>query len=252
MEELKPTDIVTENKVAFVKTLKNQTGYPDNLTAEQICRMIYFFGARKLARKAVRVDGRFNTLSSKLLTSEKLAIGEIFKWYGYKTPDERSFSAAYNAVTIKFKEILAFLKAHPAFITTEIYQALQTAGYTKAIQNVVLVIDENRKVVPRLVNEKSKTEIAPLGKMETLLWEIQSTSLDKLMMILQNITIKDIQRANLGSKAKALRDIYAMVHMAKQTNKNPNLTLINLNVNTAEPKEKLGAYSDYLAKNRET
>jgi hypothetical protein len=55
----------------------------------------------------------------------------------------------------------------------------------------------------------------------------------------------------LGTKSKALRDIYAMIHMARQANKNPNLTLINLNVNTAAPKEKLITYSEYLTKNRQ-
>lgn len=253
MKEIKPTDIYTENKVAFVKSLKDQTGYPNNLTPEQVVRLIYFFGARKLAKRSIGSNIRKSSLSlfSKLSSLEKRAIEEIFKWYGYETPDERAFYSAYNAITIKFKEILTFLRVHPAYVTTEIYQALQTAGYANVIKNIVLVIDENRKVVPRIIAEKSKKEIAPLGQMETLLWEIQSMSLDKLKMILENITLKDIKKANLGSKAKALRDIYAMLHMAKQGNKNPNMTLINLNVNTAEPKEKLLTYSAYLTRNRE-
>lgn len=254
-EGIKPSDIyVGDAKVAFVKTLKNQTGYPDNLTPEQVVRLIYFFGARKLARKGIKANysGESIPLVNKLSILERKAIEQIFKWYGYETPDNRAFAAAYNAVTIKFKELLTFLRVHPAYITTEIYQALQTAGYSNTIKNIVLVIDENRRIVPRIVKEKSKTEAIPLGKIETLLWDIQSMALDKLQMILQNITLKDIQKANLGIKSKALRDIYAMVHMVKQGNRNPNMTLINLNVNTSEPREKLAAYSEYLAKNRET
>jgi len=251
MDKVKPTDIITENKIAFVKKLNNQTGYPNDLTPEQIVRLIYFFGARKLARKSIRGDGVTKMLFDKLSSIEREGIDKIFKWFGYTAPDKRSFASAYNAVTIKFKEVLTFLRTHPAYITTEIFQAIQTAGYSNAIKNIVLVIDENRKVVPRIINESSKSKVAPLGKMETLLWEMQSMSMDKLMMILQNITIQDIKKANLGSKAKALRDIYAMLHMAKQGNKNPNMTLINLNVNTAEPKEKLVAYADYISRNKE-
>jgi len=251
MDEVKPNDIITENKIAFVKTLKQQTGYPYNLEADQIVRFIYFFGARKLARKAVNPKGQSIIFSDKFTASEKQALGFIFKWFGFTTPDDRAFAAAYKALTIRFKEVITYLKYHPAYITVEIYQAMKTAGYEKFLQSVVLVMDENRKVVPRLVKASSKSLIHPLGKMETMLWEIQSVSMEKIQMILNSISLKDIKKATLGGKAKSLRDIYSMLHMAKQGNKNPNMTLINLNVNTAEPKDKLRSYSNYIDKNRE-
>lgn len=251
IEEIKPTDIYTQNKVAFVKTLKNTTGYPDNLTPEQICRLIYFFGARKLDKKAAGVTALGKNFVDKFSEAEKLALKDYFKWFGYEVPDKRAFRASYNALTIKFKNILEFLRTHPAYITPEIYQAIKTGGYDRVISNVVLVIDENRKVVPRLVDSNFKKDVIPLGQMETMMWQIQSTSLEKMKMILDNITIKDIKKANLGVKSKALRDIYAMIHMIRQANKNPNLTLINLNINASGTKEKLATYSEYLVKNKE-
>ena len=251
IEEIKPTDIYTQNKVAFVKTLKNTTGYPDNLTPEQICRLIYFFGARKLDKKAAGVTALGKNFVDKFSEAEKLALNDYFKWFGYEVPDKRAFRASYNALTIKFKNILEFLRTHPAYITPEIYQAIKTGGYDHVISNVVLVIDENRKVVPRLVDSNFKKDVIPLGQMETMMWQIQSTSLEKMKMILDNITLKDIKKANLGIKSKALRDIYAMIHMIRQANKNPNLTLINLNINATGTKEKLATYSEYLVKNKE-
>lgn len=252
MEELKQSDIyLGDQKSVFVKTLKDTTGYPSNLTDNQVVRLIYFFGAKKLSRKSVNTNAMIGSHQTTMLTTEKMAMEEIFKWYGFTAPDERGFASAYKAVTMKFKQLLDFLRAHPAYITPEIYQALQTAGYSKTIQNIVLAIDENRKVVPRLVNESSKTMVAPLGRMESMLWDLQSVSMDKLMLIINSITPKDIKAANLGSKSKALRDIYSMLHMVRMANKNPNTTLINLNVNTAEPREKLVSYSAYLSKNRE-
>lgn len=251
IEEIKPTDIYTQNKVAFVKTLKNTTGYPDNLTPEQICRLIYFFGARKLDKKAAGVTALGKNFVDKFSEAEQLALKDYFKWFGYEVPDKRAFKASYNALTIKFKNILEFLRTHPAYITPEIYQAIKTGGYDHVISNVVLVIDENRKVVPRLVDSNFKKDVIPLGQMETMMWQIQSTSLEKMKMILDNITIKDIKKANLGVKSKALRDIYAMIHMIRQANKNPNLTLINLNINASGTKEKLATYSEYLVKNKE-
>jgi hypothetical protein len=251
IEEIKPTDIYTQNKVAFVKTLKNTTGYPDNLTPEQICRLIYFFGARKLDKKAAGVTALGKNFVDKFSEAEKLALKDYFKWFGYEVPDKRAFRASYNALTIKFKNILEFLRTHPAYITPEIYQAIKTGGYDHVISNVVLVIDENRKVVPRLVDSNFKKDVIPLGQMETMMWQIQSISLEKMKMILDNITIKDIKKANLGIKSKALRDIYAMIHMIRQANKNPNLTLINLNINASGTKEKLATYSEYLVRNKE-
>jgi len=251
IEEIKPTDIYTQNKVAFVKTLKNTTGYPDNLTPEQICRLIYFFGARKLDKKAAGVTALGKNFVDKFSEAEQLALKDYFKWFGYEVPDKRAFKASYNALTIKFKNILEFLRTHPAYITPEIYQAIKTGGYDHVISNVVLVIDENRKVVPRLVDSNFKKDVIPLGQMETMMWQIQSTSLEKMKMILDNITIKDIKKANLGVKSKALRDIYAMIHMIRQANKNPNHTLINLNINASGTKEKLATYSEYLVKNKE-
>lgn len=252
-EELKPIqpeDIYTENKVAFVNKLTKDTGYPYNLTDKQVVRLIYFFGARKLARKALKADTQYIPLDN-MTSLEKEALKEIFKWFGFETPTQQAFKTAYNALTIRFKELLSFLRARPAFITPEIYQALQTAGYSSVLKNIVLVIDKNRKIVPRLVAENSKVKVPPLGQMESLLWDIQSMALDKLKVIIENITVKDIKSATLGTKAKALRDIYAMLHMAKQSNKNPNLTLINLNVNATDPSKKLATYSEYITKNRQ-
>lgn len=251
MEEVKSNDIITENKVAFVKTLKQQTGYPYNLEDDQIVRFIYFFGARKLARKSVKSDGQSTIASDKFGASEKKALGYFFKWFGFKTPDDKTFASAYKALTVRFKEVITFLRYHPAYITTEIYTAMKTAGYERSLQNIVLVMDENRKIVPRLIQEQKKELIHPLGKMETMLWEIQSVSMEKIQMILNSISMKDIKKATLGGKAKSLRDIYSMLHMAKQGNKNPNMTLIKLNINTAAPKDKLRGYSDYINKNKE-
>ena len=252
MEKIQPNDIITENKVAFVKTLKQQTGYPYNLEPEQIVRFIYFFGARKLVRKTVGANDRQSVFIDKFTAMERKSLESIFKWFGFTTPDNRTFAAAYKALTVRFKEIITFLRYHPAYITVEIYQAMKTAGYEKSLQNIVLVMDENRKVVPRLIESKSnKSLIHPLGKMETMLWEIQSVSLEKIQLILNSISLKDIKRATLGGKAKSLRDIYSMLHMVKQGNKNPNMTLINLNVNTAAPRDKLRSYADYINKNKE-
>lgn len=256
MEQIQPSDIVIEtsnkkSRVEFAKSVKKKTGYPFDLTEEQIIRLIYFFGARKLVKKSLATTGGKGDLYERFTSLEKKALEEFFSWFGFVAPTRKLFISAYKALTLKFREILEFLRIHPAYITTEIYQALKTGGYENVISNIVLVIDENKNIVPRLVEPKHKNLATPLGEMEKTFWRIQEVALNKIEMILNDIKLKDVKKATLGNKARALRDIYAMLHMIKQTNKSPNLTLINLNVNTAEPKEKLITYSEYLNRNRQ-
>jgi len=249
MEEIKKSDIVIGDNVRVVKSVKNDTGYPDNLTEEQIVRLIYFFGSRKLIQRANPRENRKSP--DRFAPAERMFVDEAFKWFGFRYETTTEFMAAYRMLTVKFKMLLNFLKKRPAFITKNIYQALKAAGYNNIITNIVFVVDENNNVVPRLASANTNKETIPLGKAETMLWDIQNITLDKMLMILESITPKDVKRANLGTKSKALRDLFAMFHMSRLNTKNPNLTLINLSVHTAEPTEKIRVYSTYLNKNRE-
>jgi len=246
MEKIQKQDYIVDRKVTMVNTLKEDTGYPFNLKPDQIVRIIYFFGARKLGKKAaVNKHDQFSLL-------ERNALKDIFEWFAFVVPDKRAFESAYKSLIIKFKEICVFLRTHPAYITTEIYQALRTAGYETIIKSVVLVVDKDRNIVPRLIGSNlKKKDMIPLGKMESMIWNIQNVALDKIQVILNAISPNDIKKATLGTKAKALRDIYSMLHMAKQGNKNPDRTLVNININNADPQDKLRQCSDYVAHNRE-
>lgn len=252
-EKLKKSDIVVGDdvKVAFVKTLKNQTGYPFNLTQNQVARMIYFFGSRRAAAKST---GGAQTTTREFTSLEKIFIHQAFEWFGFvvKTPEERK--AAYKALTLRFRALMVFLKAHPAFITKDIKEALEMGGYKGVLKNIVMVVNENRQLVPRLIGseKEERKDARPIAKLDTLLWDFQNIALDKLMMIVESIEPKDVKKANLGTKAKALRDIYAVVHMLKQGTKNPNMTFINFNVASSTATEKMSALTAYVAKNRET
>jgi len=251
MEQIKSTDLVIENpKVS--KRADSDTGYIFGLNEEQIVKIIYFFGARKNAVKALKT-GSGSRLES-FTDIELKTLKTILGWLDLlpANDDKEELKKAYKALVIKFKNILDFLRTRPAFITKEIHDALKSGGYERVLKNVILVVDENRKVVPRVVDSSVKEMIPPIGKADSLLWEIQNVALDKIYTILQFISPKDIKKANLGMKSKALRDIFSMYHMSKIGNKNPNLTLLNLKVQLSSQEEKLKSYQDYLIKNRES
>lgn len=248
MKELNKSDIVLDDNIRLADSVK-EGAYPDGLEENQVVRLIYFFGSRKLREKA-KIASQ-TPLEEQLSKLERKFLDEAFKWFGFKYSTPLEFKAAYNALTIKFKTLLTFLKKRPAFITRSIYNALKVAGYKNVITNVVFVVDKYGNVVPRLASPSQVKEQIPLGKIETMLWDIQGITLDKMLLILQSISPKDIKKANLGIKSKAVRDLFAMFHMSRLNSKNPNLTLINLSVHTASPDEKIKIYSQYINKNRE-
>lgn len=250
-KQLAETDRLIDGKIAMVKSFKNETGYPDNLTQDQVVRLIYFFGSRKSSSKAIKSGG---SKIADFTSTELMFLKECFKWFGYavkEAGDNAQTKIAYRGIIIKFKKLLAFLRARPGFITKPIHDALQSGGYDSVMKNIVMVVDEHRNVVPRVITDTEKKNVVPIGKMDTMLWEFQNIAMDKLMMIVEAITPNDIKKANLGGKSKALRDIYSVVHMARQANKNPNMTLISLNVGQSDAKEKMSTFSAYVQKNRE-
>lgn len=236
-------------EVRTVKESTSKTGYLYNLSEQQVVRLIYFFGARKLAGRTI-VGGRPKV--ENFNSTDLRALNVLFDWFGYGRPkdmDERK--KAYQMCVLNFKNLLGFLKTRPAFVTRYIYNALKICGYENVLKNIIMVVDKSGKITTRLVAEQTKRNIVPIAQADKLLWEIQNVSLDKMMMVLQSITYKDVLKANLGMKSKALRDIFSMYHMSKLNNKNPNMTLVNVNVNSADPQEKMNALSAYVIKNRE-
>lgn len=243
-----------DEQPVLVKTFKTDTGYPSNLTENQIVRLIYFFGARKLSTKSFRQEGKTDgksTRPAQFGPLEKEFLKEAFNWFGFvsKTPDQ--FAAGYRAIILRFRAILAFLKQRPGYITPEIHQALQAGGYKSVLRNIITVMDENRNVALRLANSDS-SHPAPIGRLESELWEFQNTLTDKLKMIIESITPADLRRANLGMKSKALRDLYSVMFMAKKDSKNPNQVLVNVNIQGSDTKTKLQIVSAYAARNRES
>ncbi len=252
-KELKPIqedDIYSEEKIRLINNIKNDTGYPDGLNSNQIVRLIYYFGSRKMAAKSRKhQEGVFKKGYAQW---EKDCLEDFFSWYGITYENKEQFEAGVKMLSIKFRNLLLFLKKRPAFVTKDIYDALKNAGYNNIIKNVVFVIDKNRNVVPRLAEDNRQgKETIPFGKMEATLWDIQNLALDKMLLIIQNITPKDIKKANLGMKSKALRDIYAMFHMSRLNQNNPNLSLVNLEIHTSAPEDKLKVYNTYISNNRE-
>jgi len=251
-DSIQPSDMPFDEQPVLVKTFKTNTGYPSNLTENQIVRLIYFFGARKLSVKSFRQEGKTDgksTRPAQFGPMEKEFLKEAFIWFGFvsKTPDQ--FAAAYRAIILRFKAILAFLKQRPGYITPEIHQALQM-GYKSVLRNIVTVMDENRNVALRLASNDSKHPV-PIGKIESELWEFQNVLTDKLKMIIESITPADVRRANLGMKSKALRDLYSVMFMTRKDSRNPNQVLVNVNIQGSDAKTKLQVLSAYIAKNRE-
>ncbi len=255
---LEKNDLIVENDgIRASDTYKEKfveaTGYPFNLTENQVTRLIYFFASRRCSTR-ISKTGKKQVRATKVTeftSMEKIFIDECFTWFNIVYKDKEQMAAAYRAVVAKYKKIIDFLRVRPAFITKGIHKALETGGYKAVLKNVIMVVDENRNVVPRLIGSEEKENTIPLGKMESMLWQFQNVLTDKMMLILEAITPMDIKRANLGGKSKALRDLYSVMHMLKQGTKNPNMTLIGLNVNVAGPKEKLQAMTSYVIKNRE-
>jgi hypothetical protein len=250
MADIEKTDIVIEDPVIENNSNNSEnTGYIFNLTEEQIVRIIHFFASRRNTAKALKT-GSGSRLDN-LTAGEMAALKEILSWFGIKPYRNSDLKKAYKTLVARFKMILEWLKVRPAFITTEIHKALEEGGYKRTLKNVVLVVDKDRKVVPKVVTGGGKNVMPPIGKADQMLWEIQNMTLDKIMLILESIKPKDIKNAGLGVKSKALRDMFSMYHMSRLNNKNPNLTLVNFNVYQADKDEKLKVYQAYINRNKE-
>jgi hypothetical protein len=153
-----------------------------------------------------------------------------------------------------YREILVFLRKRPAFITKPIYDALISAGHNKIAEVIVWAVDEHGNIVPRIANAQDNTRelSVPHANLEKYVWNIQALTVDKMLMIVQSITPKDIQKSNLGMKSKAIRDLGALFHMLRLQNKNPNLALVNVNIGDVGAGDKLKALTAYVQKNRES
>lgn len=259
-------DTLVDSNEIFVRSLKEQTPYPFNLTDEQVCRIIYFFGGRKLSSKGAKItggvsgetkghatpnSGNARSMGERFSAIELMALKDFFVWFSFSHGNNREFLSAYTAFVAKFKNILDFLRKKPAYVTWSIYMALETAGYKRNLSQLVTVVDAEGKKRVRVVEASQKNQLAPLSQMDALLWDIQNIALDKMHMILLSISPKDVMHSTLGNKSKAIRDIYSMIHMARQANRNPNMTLMQINIQGADPREKLKAYGSYVTKNRE-
>lgn len=249
-KELEEKDIVVGNTLTIKRQKKKEDdeGYPFGLTHDQVVKLIYFYGSRRATKKMRGAATKKVAFS----TGEKRFVDDAFEWFGF-APGENftERNKAYMAMGFHFKEIQRWLKKHPAFITTDIHEALNECGFGNVLKNIVLVVDENRNIVPRVINPASRKDAIPLAQAETLMWEFQNIAMDKLMMIVRSIDPRDLKKATLGGKAKALRDIGALLHMQRSTNRNPNMALININVGASDSKEKLQSYNAYITKNRE-
>lgn len=225
--------------------------YPFGLSEMQIVRIIYFYGSRRSVAKAAKK--KLAPLSEMSRTELKI-LKEFCEWFGLDWQFNDDYWKAYKMLNMKFKAICSFLKHRPGYVTTQIYRAFKECGYVNVIQSIVWVLNENKQLVPKIakvMDAHASSKMVPVARMEQTLWNIQNTSLDKMQMILESITLNDIKKANLGMKSKAFRDIFAAYHMARIQNKTPNQALINLEIHTAEPTEKLNVFAAYLNKNRE-
>jgi len=247
LEAIKASDLFTDSKVAFVNSLKDETGYPFGLSEDQIIRLIYFYGARRL-------DGNANTLRKKVENfsrGELMALNTMWGWFGMAPADLSERKGAYRKLNMNFKTILDFLKRRPAFVTNNIFQALKLAGYGTVTSALVYVVDKEGNRRLRLATPTGTREQVPIGKVDTMMWDIQNVSLDKIKLIIDSISPEDIKKSNLGMKSKALRDIFSMYHMSRLQNKSQNLSLINVNIHDSDAKEKLSSLSQYIQKNRQ-
>ena len=254
LDEIRPSDRVAKRRVVRAQRLSEQTGYPGGLSADQVCSLVLFY----VGRRALTQSKMIRPLGVLAFTREEvMAVRGFAKWWGFEVPkevmDKKGLKPVYMAICGKYKGIIDFLKTHPAYVTHPIYEALKAGNYKSVISNIVFVTDELGNTVPRIARAGAEgpRAITPVGQTEALLWEIQGVAMDKLMMVMRSITLKDIEKSTLGMKAKALRDIYSVVHMARIGVKSPNLTLVQMNVNRAEGKDKLKGFSGYVNKNRE-
>ena len=254
MEILDEADVIVDGDVVIAERRSEKGEYIFDLKESQVVRLIYFFGARKLNQRAMRKNLRAGGMASNTFTAmERKFLTECFVWFDMVTRDSNELASAYRALTLKFKAVIGYLRKRPGMITPEIHVALKSAGYNSVLKNVVMVMNENRELVPKMITDDTVNgrSMAPLGQIEARLWEFQNVLTDKMAMIIESITAADMRKANLGMKSKALRDLYSVMFMAKKDTKNPNQVLVNVNIQGSDAKTKLQVVSQYAAKNRE-
>lgn len=248
----KPSDSIVDSSIKQVLDVHN-TVYPFNLGEREVVRLIYFFGARKASTKYSKKGNSGGTGSGAVYNGyEEHFLKDASDWFKLKCDNLEDQKKVMTTLAIRFKVVLMFLRARPGFITKDIFDALETGGYKSYTKAIVLTVDGKGGIQPKVMNDSgNKDSTPPIARAEMSVWELQNTAMDKMQMILQSVTMKDVKKANLGMKSKALRDIFTMFHMSKSQNKNPNLTLVNVNVGESNQKTKLNAYNAYLSKNRE-
>lgn len=232
------------------------TDYPFGLDEAKVVKLISFFGARKAQKEYATKQkgaGRPSEKKEKGLYNvyEKEFLTKAGEWFDIKVASEEDMRKLMVFIVPRFKVVLSFLRSRPAFVTSSIYKALDIGGYRSYLNSVVMVVDKKGEMRPRVLSDSQKNSNPPLARLEVNQWELQSMAMDKMMLIMQSITAKDVKKSNLGIKSKALRDIYSMYHMSRIQNKSPNLTLVNVNIDKDSPESKLTAYSAYIQKNRE-
>ena len=218
--------------------------YPFDLSENQIVRIIHFFGVRKIETK----DG-----GPAFTDFDRIFFRDAYSWLNLQEQNREDEKKAYKLFCLNFKQILEFLKKRPAFVSRDIYMACRDSGYRSVTSVIAFSTDEHGNWVPRMTGGVSKrsVNVVPLGKMEAVLWNIQNLAVDKMQMILQEIKVADVRKANLGMKSKAFRDIFAAFHMARLQNKSPNQTLVNLQIHTAQPADRLRVFSQTVQHNRD-
>ena len=79
-----------------------ESGYPYNLKEEEVEKLIYFFGARRMGSK---VFGGGSSKTRDFTTDEKRMLDKIFVWFGFSATNPTERIAAYRAVCSRFKTI---------------------------------------------------------------------------------------------------------------------------------------------------
>ena len=140
----------------------------------------------------------------------------------------------------KIQYLTQALNQHPGLMTTDIRTMLEgmpQLGVVYSHKQYEVIKNPNGNEV--MVLNKSDEQISPLVREEALKTDIMENILDKMTIIMDSMTLKKIQSAQLGTLSKSLESLMKSYQMFKGEVGSKTLMQVNIGTMNLEQKREL-------------
>jgi len=139
----------------------------------------------------------------------------------------------------KVRYLMIVLSQHPSLVTQEMKKVIQDNESLKK-----LYVERKFEIVKKptgdvLILNKQDSEVTPLAREEEIKIDIMENMLDKMQIILNNLSVRKIQVSSLGTLSKSLENLMKSYTMFKGEIGPRTFNQININNLNLEQKKEL-------------